>query len=79
MVLSLGHIHRSELPPTTASVITGCRGDPGTGGASLVTPVLPRRALTQHVQGEGSHFAPPPVLSDSSDAHEGTPVLPARL
>lgn len=51
MVLSLGHIHRSELPPTTASVITGCRGDPGTGGASLVTPVLPRRALTQHVQG----------------------------
>lgn len=30
MVLSLGHIHRSELPPTTASVIAGCRGDTGT-------------------------------------------------
>lgn len=42
MVLSPGHIHRSELPPTTASVIAGCREDARTSGASLGTPVLRR-------------------------------------
>lgn len=72
MVLSLGHIHRSELPPTTASVIAGCRGDAGTRGASSGTTVaLPTNAK--------NHFAPLPALSGGSDADEGNLVLSARL